>query len=158
MDNKMKMNFFQFIWYAFKRLLHKISKKIVPDPILTPLQQDVFDIFKLYLNDNDNVKYLEPNSERKYIVSKDYVLNRDMNTLFILLDSRKISIIKNNKHDFDNKFDIPEETIDKMNKMFKEKVEQDRQEMRGDIMKSIKSNMELILEDLKKKNNDQKMD
>jgi hypothetical protein len=137
----------------FLRILKKIWKKIEPDPILTSMQQDIFDIFESYLNDDDNVRYLEPSpSEKKYIVSKDYILNRNMDDLFIMLDSRRISIIDQyHKYDFDNKFDLHQKTIDKMNNMFNDKVEQDRENMKNDIMGNIKSSLEIILENQKKK-------
>ena len=150
--DKNKMNLFQRILHAFKGLLRSIWKKIEPDPILTPLQQDIFDSFELYLYDDDNIRYLEPGSERKYIVSKNYVVNRSLDELFIMMDSRKITFIdKRNKHDFDNRFDMHEKTIKKMNEMFNEKVKQDRKEMRDDIDKNIKDSIEIILNKLKKK-------
>jgi hypothetical protein len=150
--SKEKMNFFQRVWNALMRSLHRAWKRIEPDPVLNPMQQDVFDIFEIYLNDDNNVRYLEPNTERKYIVSKDYLLKKDMESLFILLDPRRITIIDNhNKHDFDNKFDMHEKTVKRMNEMFDDKVKQDREEMRKDIMSNIKTSLEMILENLKKK-------
>ena len=153
--NRETTGFFNGIWRSIKIFFHRLWKKIEPDPVLTPAQQDIFDIFELYLNDDNNVRQLEPDSERKYIVSKNYILNRNMDDLFIMLDSRKITLIdKDNKQDYDNKSDLHEKTVKIMNEMFDEKVKQDRAELRDDLNKNTKTSLEKILDKLKKKKNE----
>jgi hypothetical protein len=125
-----------------------IWKKIDRDDRLSPVQQLAFDIFEICLNDDDNVRYLNSKySYKKYIVSKRFILEKDVST-FILLESGKLTIIN---HQYRYDVDIPEKTSQKMNRMFDDKVEQDRTEMEKEILGNITSSLQIVLADFKGK-------
>lgn len=130
-------NFFIYLW-----------KQIDKDDKLTPVQQLAYDIYLISLNDPNNIRYLNSyESNKKYIVSKRYVIDKDVNT-FIILDENKITIVN---HDYKYDIEIPNKTSDKMKKMFYDKVNEDRERMEKEIMCNIKSSLETVLTDFKKK-------
>lgn len=136
-------NFFIYLW-----------KQIDKDDKLTPVQQLAYDIYLISLNDPNNIRYLNSyESNKKYIVSKKYVIDKDVIT-FIILDENKITIVN---HDYKYDIEIPNKTSDKMKKMFYDKVNEDRERMEKEIMCNIKSSLETVLTDFKKKisNNDE---
>jgi hypothetical protein len=130
-------NFFIYLW-----------KQIDKDDKLTPVQQLAYDIYLISLNDPNNIRYLNSyESNKKYIVSKKYVIDKDGIT-FIILDENKITIVN---HDYKYDIEIPNKTSDKMKKMFYDKVNEDRERMEKEIMCNIKSSLETVLTDFKKK-------
>jgi hypothetical protein len=130
-------NFFIYLW-----------KQIDKDDKLTPVQQLAYDIYLISLNDPNNIRYLNSyESNKKYIVSKKYVIDKDVIT-FIILDENKITIVN---HDYKYDIEIPNKTSDKMKKMFYDKVNEDRERMEKEIMCNIKSSLETVLTDFKKK-------
>jgi hypothetical protein len=74
-------------------------------------------------------------------------LEKDVST-FILLESGKLTIIN---HQYRYDVDIPEKTSQKMNRMFDDKVEQDRTEMEKEILGNITSSLQIVLADFKGK-------
>lgn len=130
-------NFFIYLW-----------KQIDKDDKLTPVQQLAYDIYLISLNDPNNIRYLNSyESNKKYIVSKKYVIDKDV-IAFIILDENKITIVN---HDYKYDIEIPNKTSDKMKKMFYDKVNEDREQMEKEIMCNIKSSLETVLTDFKKK-------
>lgn len=128
----------------FKKLWNKIDK----DDVLNPVQQLAFDIFEICLNDEDNVRYLNSkDSYKKYIVSKRFILEKDVST-FLLLENGKLTIVN---HQYRYDVDIPERTSEKMNRMFDNKVEEDRMKMEKEILGNITSSLQIVLEDFKGK-------
>ena len=126
----------------------KIWKKIDKDDILTTKEQHAFDIFKTCLYDENNVRYLNSgNSYKKYIVTKQYVLNKDIST-FIVLEAGKITIVN---HHYRYDIDIPQKTSNIMNRMFDEKVAEDRANMENEIYNNITDSLEIVLGQFKDK-------
>lgn len=132
----------------FVKFFQKIWKKIDKEDVLTPSQQLAFDIFKICLNDENNVRYLNSGmSYKKYIVTKQYVLSKDIGT-FILLESGKITIVN---HQYRYDIDIPQKTSNIMNNMFDDKVCNDRANMEKEILSNITSSLEIVLSQFKLK-------
>lgn len=132
----------------FKRFFIKIWKKIDKDDILSPKEQLAFDIFKICLYDENNVRYLNSGfSYKKYIVTKNYILSKDIDT-FIVLEPGKITIVN---HQYRYDLDMPQKTSDIMNKMFDEKVAQDRKMMEEEIYSNITQSLEIVLGQFKEK-------
>lgn len=141
MDKNMDKN-------IFLKNLKKIWKKIDKDDILNASQQLAFDIFKICLYDENNIRYLNSrNSYKKYIVTKNYVTDKDIST-FILLESTKITIVN---HQYRYDIIMPEKTAIKMNNMFDDKVEEDRNKMEQEILSNITQSLEIVLSKFKEK-------
>jgi len=114
--------------------------------VLTQDQQLAFDIFKICLYDDNNIRYLNSsNSYKKYIVNKKFVLDKDVST-FIILESGKLTIIN---HTYKYDIEIPQNTSLKMNKMFDRKVEEDRSIMEKEILGNITSSLNIVLTNFK---------
>ena len=68
-----------------KQFFKNFWKLINKEEVLTPVEQAAIDIFKICLNDENNIRYLNsPNSDKKYIVSKTYITDKVINTFIIL--------------------------------------------------------------------------
>jgi len=133
---------------VFVRLAKKLWKKIDKDDILSPKEQLAFDIFKICLYDENNVRYLNSGmSYKKYIVTKQFILSKDIGT-FIVLESGKITIVN---HQYRYDLDIPQKTSGIMNKMFDDKVAEDRKKMEDEIYSNITSSLEIVLAQFKDK-------
>jgi hypothetical protein len=129
-------------------LFNKAWKKIDKDDILTDAQQLAFDIFKICLYDENNIRYLNSkNSLKKYIVTKKYVTDKDIST-FVLLEERKLTIVN---HQYRYNIDIPQKTSDIMNELFNDKVEQEREGMEKEILSNITQSLEIVLGQFKDK-------
>lgn len=131
-------------WFKnkFKKILDKIDK---PDT-LTQVQQLAFDVFKICLYDENNIRYLNSGySYKKYIVNKKFILDKDVST-FILLESYKITIVN---HTYKYDVEMPQKTSSIMNRMFDEKVDEDRSEMEKEILGNISSSLSIVLNDFK---------
>jgi hypothetical protein len=132
----------------FSKLFKKAWKKIDKDDILTPAQQLAFDIFKICLYDENNIRYLNAkNSLKKYIVTKRYVTDKDIST-FILLEERKLTIVN---HQYRYDIDMPQKTSDIMQNMFHDKVEEERSNMEKEILSNITQSLEIVLSQFKEK-------
>lgn len=59
-------------------IFKKIWKKIDQDDVLTEVEQLAFDIFKVSLYCEDNIRYLNLNEAKKYIVTKTFILNKEV--------------------------------------------------------------------------------
>ncbi len=122
--------------------IKKIWKKIDKDDILSPEQQLAIDIYKICLNDENNIRYLNSrNSEKKYIVTKRYVTDKDI-SVFIIFENKKITIVN---HEYRYDIDLPEKTSIKMSQMFDDKVEQERENMEKEILNNITQSLEVVL-------------
>jgi hypothetical protein len=128
------------------RTFQNIWKKIDKDDVLNPVQKLAFDIFKISLNDENNIRYLNVGmSYKKYIVSKQYVINNEINT-FLILESGKLTIVN---HQYRYDIDLPEKTSSKMSRMFDDKVKEDRDKMEKEILGNITSSLQIVLEEFK---------
>lgn len=126
----------------------KIWKKIDKDDVLTEVESLAFEIFKISLYDEKNVRFLSPNgSTKRYILSKTYITDKDINT-FIVFDFNKLCIIN---HKYKYEISMPLRTCDIMAKMFDDKVEKEREEMEKEIMSNITESLEIVLNNLKEK-------
>ena len=133
---------------AFARLAKKLWKKIDKDDILSPKEQLAFDIFKICLYDENNVRYLNSGmSYKKYIVTKQFILSKDIGT-FIVLETGKITIVN---HQYRYDLDIPQKTSGIMHQMFDDKVAEDRKKMEDEIYSNITSSLEIVLAQFKDK-------
>jgi hypothetical protein len=137
----------------FTKLFSKIWKIIVPDPVLTDIEQLAFDIFKICLYDDDNIRYLNSNnsnfSNKKFIVAKSYLTDHTAST-FIVLNSNmdKITIV-NHKYKYD--ISMPTKTCSVMDQLFNDKVESERQIMEKEILDNITQSLDIVLRDFKEK-------
>ena len=130
----------------FVKFFLKLWKKIDKDDVLSPKEQLAFDIFKICLYDENNIRYLNSGmSYKKYIVTKQFVLSKDIDT-FIVLEQGKITIVN---HQYRYDIDIPQKTSQIMNNMFDDKVIEDRHQMEEEIYSNITSSLEIVLSSFK---------
>jgi len=126
----------------------RVWKKIDKDDVLNAAQQNAFDIFKICLYNEDNVRYLNSNNSlKKYIVTKNYITSNSIDT-FIVLESGKITIVN---HQYRYDIDMPQKTSGIMDKMFDNKVAEDRRNMENEILSNITSSLEIVLTEFKNK-------
>lgn len=155
MNKKEPSNFFAKIFY-------KILLIIDPDDILTKDAQLAFDIFKTSLEDPNNMYLLNYElSGEKFIVPKSYfseTVDKHNRTCLILNSfDKKITII-NHTYQCDIPFDIPfdvslpSKTCRIMEKMFENKVIEERQKMKSEILKNTINSLELVFNNLKNNN------
>jgi len=134
----------------FQRFFQKIWTKIDKDDVLNDAEQLAFDIFELCLNDEGNIRYLDTSeSNKKYIVTKSYLLNNDINT-FIILEplSNRLTIVN---HQYKYDLIMPRKTCDTMNCMFNDKVEEERENMEKEILSNITQSLDIVLKQFKEK-------
>lgn len=147
-------NIFKILWRHIRGEAHKAWKKIDRDDVLSEVNQLGFDIFKITLYDDNNVKYLSPkNTDKMYIVTKQYVMSKDISTFIVFEHSQgnnssKLTIVN---HDYKYDFDIPSKTADIMKDMFENKVEADRNSMEKEILSNITMSLAIVLADFKDK-------
>ena len=129
----------------------KIWKFLNKEEILTPVEQSAVDIFKICLNDENNIRYLNStrDSDKKYIVSKTYVTDKVINT-FIILHFRhnKVTIVN---HQYAYDISLPTKACEELNYLFNEKVEEDREEMEKEILSNITQSLDIVLKQVKDK-------
>lgn len=130
-----------------KNFLKKIWKKIDKDDVLTEVEQLAFDIFEVSLFSEDNIRYL--NSHKKYILTKSYVLNKEVNTFIILNSGANKLTIVNHQYKYD--ISMPTKTCEIMEVMFMKKVDEEREKMENEILSNIAQSLEIVLKDFKKK-------
>lgn len=133
-----------------KKFFLSIRNRVDPEPILTEDQTIAFNIFKLSLYDDDNVRYLNSfETNKRYIITKTFLLDKEVNT-FIILQSDNITsnIITIVNHQYKYVINLPQKTYSKMISLFDKKVENDREEMEKEIMCNITKSLDLVLSDL----------
>lgn len=135
------MNFFLKIW--------KIMDK---DDVLSVPEQLAFDIFKINLQNKNNVFLLghsnEPGVEcKKYIVTKSYIFDKNVNTFIVLNSSANRIIIVNHNYKYD--VPMPTKTCRIMDKMFYSKIEEERDEMETEILSNITQSLDIVLTQFK---------
>lgn len=141
-ESNYKIIIINWIKNKFKKIIDKIDK---PDK-LNQVQQLAFDIFKICLYDENNIRYLNSGfSYKKYIVNKKFILDKDVST-FILLESNKITIVN---HTYKYDVEMPQKTSSIMNKMFDIKVDEDRSDMEKEILGNISYSLSIVLNDFK---------
>jgi len=141
-----KISFFDKISKYIRKFFFSIWKFFDKDDKLTDVQQLAFDIYEISLNDDNNIRYLNAaESYKKYIISKKYILDKEIST-FLILESSKITIVN---HQYRYDIDMPSKTSSKMNIMFNEKVIEDREEMEKEIFGNIKTSLAIVLSDFK---------
>ena len=138
----------------FGRMIHRLWKNIDKDDILSETEQLAFDIFKINMQDKNNVFYLdyvsEPGQEcKKYIVTKSYLINKDVNTFIILNSSKNKLVIVNHQYRYD--ISIPTKTCKIMDKMFNDKVTEERDSMEQEILSNISESLDIVLKQFKDK-------
>jgi len=138
----------------FGRMINKIWKKFDKDDVLSETEQLAFDIFKINMQDKNNVFYLdyasEPGGEcKKYIVTKSYILNKDVNTFIILNSGANKLVIVNHQYRYD--IPMPTKTCKLMDKIFNAKVEEERDIMEKEILSNITDSLDIVLKQFKDK-------
>lgn len=131
----------------FVRMFQKIWKKIDKDDILSEKEQLAFDIFKINLYDKDNILHLNYNSDKKYIVTKSYFINKDVSTFIIFDSSINKLVIVNHTYKYD--IDMPTKTSGIMVRMFNDQVDESREEMEEEILSNITQSLEIVLRQFK---------
>ncbi len=133
-----------------KEFIKKVWKSIDKDDVLTPAEQSAFDIFKVCLYDENNIRYLNSaNSDKKYIVTKSFIMDKNIST-FIILHHRnnRITIVN---HQYKYEISMPTKTSELMNDMFNDKVDEEREDMEKEIMSNITQSLDIVLQQFKEK-------
>jgi hypothetical protein len=132
---------------------NKIIKQFDKDDVLDPYTQAGVDIFKYTLMDDNNVKYLSPKEVIKmYIVTKEYVMNKDISTFIIFeYNPQRHSKLTTVNYQYRYDYEIPSKTSDIMKKMFDDKVEMDRKNMENEILNNITSSIQILVAKYKSK-------
>jgi len=135
---------------SIKDFFIKFRKDLMDEKPLTEAEQLAFDIFKICLYDDNNIRYMNIDSvSKKYILSKSYVTDNNVDK-FIILDNLNYSLtIVNHQYKYD--IFIPEKTMNIMCDMFHEKVKEERAEMEKQILNNINESLEIVLNQLKNK-------
>lgn len=129
-----------------------IQEKLDKSDVLSRRQQAGFRAFELCLYDKDNVLYLNSDGMKKrYIVSKAYMLGRDVST-FIILESdvtdNNVTIVN---HHYSYDVPMPRKTFNKMTEMFDKKIREDREKMEQEILSNITRSLEMVVADLEER-------
>lgn len=134
----------------FLKIIYNIWKKIDKDDVLREDEQLAFDIFKIALNDNDNIRVLNTEiSGKKYIIPKTYYQDRDTSTCIILNSYvNKITIVN---HQYKYDVSIPIKTIGIMENMFNDKIQEERDAMEKEILKNNIESLSIVLQNFKNK-------
>jgi len=118
-----------------------------PDENLSDKQKIALEIFNTGLNDDKNIRLFSANAEKKYIVSKDFDINSDVDT-FITLENNIMTVVN---HIWSYDISFPKKTVEKMNLIFNRAVNRDRSKMENTINKNVSKSMTLILHDFQKR-------
>lgn len=133
-----------------KEFFYNFWKLIDRDDVLTSAQQSAFDIFNVCLYDENNIRYLNSyKSDKKYIVTKSYILDKNISTFIILNHTNNKITIVNHQYQYD--MSMPNKTIELMNKMFNDKVEEEREGMEKEILSNITQSLDIVLKQFKEK-------
>jgi len=136
----------------FKNLRNKIWSKIDPEDNLSERQKIGLNIFKTELNDDNCIRILNADSDKKYIISKEYFINGNAElfiTLITDIDGKSVCNIINHNYLYDINF--PEKTTNIINNLFKEAVKRDRAKMESVINKNVTNSLTQILKDCQEK-------
>jgi hypothetical protein len=147
-------------WFLRLRTrLRRYKRKTFKGPDkLSDWRQLGFDIFKIALMDEGNIRYYDaPNgihtSDIKYIISKEYFQGQhDVNTFIIFdygINTNAKMIVVNHEYKYD--FDFPLRTSAIMSDMFDDAVRKDRAKMREEIMSNVTNSLVIVLSALKQK-------
>jgi len=87
-----------------------------------------------------------------YIVTKEYVMNKDIST-FIIFDyiNDRYSKLTTVNHEYKYDYEIPLKTASKMKDLFDNKVEEDRLAMEAEIVANITSSIQILVQRYKEK-------
>lgn len=147
MDKKESSNF-------FTKIFHKFLLLINPDDILTKDAQLAFEIFKTSLEDSNNMYLLNTElSGERYILPKSYyssTIEMHNSTCIILNAFEKRITIVNHTYQYD--IPLPQKTCSIMERMFENKVIEERQKMKSEILKNTIKSLEIVLNNLKNNN------
>lgn len=133
-----------------KKVFINLWKLIDKDDVLTQTEQLAFDIFEISLNDDNNIKFLSPYStygDKKYILTKSYLIDNNVNTFIVLNPGANRLTIVNHQYKYD--ISMPTKTCSIMNKMFNDKVEEDRENMEKAILNNITQSLDIVLSQFK---------
>lgn len=138
------MKIFKFLSKIFTFLWKKIDK----DDVLTQTEQLAFDIFDISLNDDNNIKFLSPiYVNKKYILTKSYLLDNNVDTFIILNPGANKLTIVNHQYRYD--ISMPTKTCTIMDNMFNEKVDEEREIMENTILNNITQSLDIVLKQFK---------
>lgn len=138
------------IIFSIKNFFRKIWKIVDKDDVLTESEKLAFDIFNIALTNDQNIKYLSPNfSDKRYILTKSYLLDNNVDTFIILnSQSNRITIV-NHKYRYD--ISLPVKTCNLMSNMFDDEVEKERELMEERILNNITNSLDIVLQQFKEK-------
>lgn len=123
----------------------RLWKTIDKDDVLNPVEQLAFDIFKICLESDKNIRFLSSDySSKRYIVAKTYITKNEAKT-FIILSATPGSLITIVNHQYKYDISLPMKTYDIMCRMFDKKVEQERTKMENEILSNITDSLEVVL-------------
>ena len=152
----MKNNWILRLQVRFRKFRRSIRNRIQPPDVLNPKQQKMVGLFKIALKDENNVLYLNnkksTSSEKMYIVSKEYVLNREIKTYIMFeqsIDGSGYIVAVNHHYKYDET--IPSRTSSQLIKLFEEAVYKERERMEQEIMNNITESLEIVLDNFKEK-------
>jgi len=149
--NKTKLTFRRFLIKS-RLILRSLKENFRssidgPDENLSDKQKIALEIFNTGLNDDKNIRLFSANAEKKYIVSKDFDINSDVDT-FITLENNIMTVVN---HIWSYDISFPKKTVEKMNLIFNRAVNRDRSKMENTINKNVSKSMTLILHDFQKR-------
>ena len=132
----------------FKKFFTSAWKLIDKDDVLTQTEQLAFEIFQICLNDDNNIKFLSPSyMNKKYILTKSYLLDNNVDTFIILKPSVNKLTIVNHQYRYD--ISMPTKTCGIMDKMFDDKVDEERKNMEETILNNITQSLDIVLKQFK---------
>ena len=132
----------------FYSVITKIWHKIDKPDVLTQTEQLAFDIFKISLDDDNNVRFLSSQSlSKKYILTKSYFTDNKVDTFIILNAVANRITIVNHQYKYD--ISMPTKTCGKMDSMFDKKVEEERETMENTILNNISESLDIVLKQFK---------
>jgi len=136
------------IFKSISKIFTFLWKKIDKDDMLTQTEQLAFDIFNISLNDENNIKFLSPiYVNKKYILTKSYLMDNNVNTFIILNPSANKLTIVNHQYRYD--ISMPTKTCAIMDRMFNEKVDEERENMENTILNNITQSLDIVLKQFK---------
>jgi hypothetical protein len=153
----MRNNWFIRLRIRFRNYRRNVAKKIEGQDVLNVDQQLGFDIFKIALQDEGNIRYYDaPNgantSHIKYIVSKEYFQGKkDVDTFIIFDDAQDRGKMIVVNHEYKYNFEFPKRTTNIMNDIFDDTVRKDRKRMKEEILANITTSLTIVLTKLKEK-------
>lgn len=132
----------------FRNIFSQLWDKIDKPDVLTQTEQLAFDIFKISLEDDNNVRFLSSRSlNKKYILTKSYFTDNKVDTFIVLnAHANRITIVN---HQYKYDISMPTKTCSKMDTMFDKKVEEERETMETTILNNISESLDIVLKQFK---------